>query len=85
MVKILVTGGAGFIGSHVSVNNIFRTLIKVTAYPVPVQCGAAKAGEMRHIDLVATKSIKDLGWSPTLTLEEGWKKTVTYFWEAEAA
>jgi len=68
MANNLVTGGAGFIGSHV---------------PHAASFGPAKVGETRHNYLDATKAKNELGWSPTLSLEEGFEKTVTYLKESE--
>lgn len=70
-------------GRPTSVNDIFNTLAKVTGYPHAASFGPAKVGETRHIYLDAAKAKKELGWSPTLSLEEGLEKTVAYFKEAE--
>lgn len=70
-------------GRPTSINEIFYALAKVTGYSQPIQHGPAKVGETRHIYLDATKAEKELGWMPTLTLEEGLEKTVAYFQEAE--
>lgn len=70
-------------GRPTSVNNIFNTLAKVTNYPHPANYGPAKVGETRHIYLDASKAKSDLGWFPTLTLEEGLTRTVAYFKERE--
>ena len=70
-------------GLPTSVNDIFSTLAKVTSYPHPVQYGPAKVGETRHIYLNAAKAKKDLGWTPTVSLEDGLTKTVEYFKVAE--
>jgi UDP-glucose 4-epimerase len=71
-------------GRPTSINEIFYALAKVTGYSYPIQHGPAKVGETRHIYLDATKAAKELGWGPTLTLEEGLEKTVAYFREAES-
>lgn len=68
-------------GRPTSVNDIFNTLAKVIGYAHPANYGPAKVGETRHIYLDAAKIKKDLGWSPTLTLEEGLEKTVAFFRE----
>ena len=70
-------------GQPTSVNDIFMALAKITEFPRQAQQGPAKVGETRHIYLDATKAKKDLGWSPTLTLEAGLEKTVAYFKESE--
>ena len=66
-----------------SVNDIFSALAKVTGYTHPAQNGPAKVGETRHIYLNAAKAKKDLGWVPTISLEEGLTRTVEYFKVAE--
>jgi UDP-glucose 4-epimerase len=70
-------------GLPTSVNDIFSTLAKVTDYALSVRYGPAKVGETRHIYLNASKAKKDLGWAPTISLEEGLTKTVDYFKTAE--
>jgi UDP-glucose 4-epimerase len=72
-------------GRPTSINEIYSTLAKVTAYSYPMSHGPAKVGETRHIYLDATKAAKDLGWTPTLSLEEGLEMTVAYFREKEQA
>jgi UDP-glucose 4-epimerase len=66
-----------------SINDIFFALAKATGYNHPIQYGPAKAGETRHIYLDAKKAARELGWTPTVTLEQGLQKTVTYLRESE--
>ena len=66
-------------GRPTSINEICSVLVNVTGYSLPVQYGPAKVGETRHIYLDASKVKRDLGWAPTVTLEEGLEKTVGYF------
>ena len=70
-------------GLPTSVNDIFTTLAKVTDYTLPAQYGPAKVGETRHIYLNAEKAKRDLGWSATVSLEDGLRQTVEYFRVAE--
>ena len=72
-------------GRPTSINEICSVLVNVTNYSFPVQYGPAKVGETRHIYLDASKAKKDLGWEPTITLEEGLEKTVGYFKVSERA
>jgi UDP-glucose 4-epimerase len=65
-------------GSPTSINEIFFALARATGYSYPIRHGPAKVGETRHIYLDATKAAKELGWTPTITFEEGLKKTVSY-------
>jgi UDP-glucose 4-epimerase len=66
-----------------SVNDIFNTLTKITNYPHAAAFGPAKVGETRHIYLDASKARNELGWVPTLSLEEGLERTVAYIRESE--
>lgn len=66
-------------GRPTSINEICSVLVDITDYSLPVQYGPAKVGETRHIYLDASKVKQDLGWAPTITLEEGLEKTVDYF------
>lgn len=70
-------------GRPTSVNDIFETLTKIIAYPHPANHGPAKVGETRHIYLDSSKIKADLGWTPTLTLQEGLEKTVAYVRQSE--
>jgi UDP-glucose 4-epimerase len=70
-------------GRPTSVNDIFNTLAKITAFSHAAAFGPAKVGETRHIYLDAVKARKELGWSPTLSLEDGLERTVAYFRESE--
>lgn len=66
-------------GRPTSVNQIFTSLANITGYTLPASYGPAKVGETRHIYLDAAKAGRDLGWSPTLSLEDGLMKTIEYF------
>lgn len=66
-------------GRGTTVNEIFATLKRITGYQLPAVHGPAKVGETRQIYLDATKAQKDLGWQPTVDLEEGLQQTVDYF------
>ncbi len=72
-------------GTPTSVNQIFAALAKATDYALPAGYGPAKVGETRHIYLNASKARKDLGWSATINLDEGMRKTVEYFKIVERA
>ncbi|MFN8388264.1 MAG: NAD-dependent epimerase/dehydratase family protein [Anaerolineales bacterium] len=72
-------------GVPTSVNQIFTALAKATEYPLPAGYGPAKVGETRHIYLNASKARNDLGWSATVNLDEGMRKTVEYFKAVEQA
>jgi len=72
-------------GRPTSINEIFTNLAKITSYTQPVAYGPAKVGETRHIYLNASKANRELGWSPTISLEDGLRETVEYFRTSEKA
>lgn len=72
-------------GYGTSVNQIFDALKQITGYPKDAIHGPAKLGETRKIYLDANKAQKVMGWSPSITLEEGLKETVEYQKVAEKA
>jgi UDP-glucose 4-epimerase len=71
-------------GRGTSINEIFSNLKTITEYELPAVNGPAKVGETQRIYLEASRANQDLGWTPTVGLEEGLKKTVDYFKTREA-
>ena len=65
--KVLLTGGAGFLGSHIS-NKLIENNHHVTVLDDPKQ---------RKPDI--SKAIELLEWQPEIELLEGIRKTVDYF------
>lgn len=74
------TGGLYNIGTGkgTSVNEIFTHLKNTTAYKLKAQHAPAIPGEVGNIYLKSAKAKKELGWSATVPLGEGLKKTVEY-------
>jgi len=66
-----------------SVNEIFQKLKDITGYDKPAFYGPAKVGETFKIYLNAHCAEQELGWRPTIPLEEGLRRTVDYFKEVE--
>ncbi|MEO8357691.1 MAG: NAD-dependent epimerase/dehydratase family protein [Chloroflexota bacterium] len=66
-----------------SINEVFSALAKITGYSDPATHEAGKVGETRHIYLDASKANRDLGWVPTITLDDGLRETVEYFRTSE--
>lgn len=66
-------------GEPTSINQIFGHLKEITGYPLPEKHGPGKLGETRFIYLKADKANRELGWEPTVSLEEGLTATVDYF------
>jgi nucleoside-diphosphate-sugar epimerase len=67
----------------VSVNLLFSTLANIIGYPSEAKLGPAKPGETSKIYLDGRRAHATLGWSPTVTLEQGLQKTVAHFHEHE--
>jgi len=85
---LALENGAGRIynlgrGAGTSVNDIFRFLQSLTGYARQPDYGPPKAGETFRIYLDASRARRELGWQPTVDLEEGLQRTVAYFREVE--
>ena len=70
-------------GRGTSVNQIFAALKKITGYDPQPMYGPAKLGETRRIYLDARKAQRELGWSPTVNLDDGLEQCVNYFRASE--
>jgi UDP-glucose 4-epimerase len=70
-------------GQGTTVNQVFENLKSLTNYPLADHHGPAKLGETRRIFLNASKVERELGWKPTVNLEEGLRRTVEYFKSVE--
>lgn len=66
-------------GIGVSVNQIFENLKKMINYPLAEVHGPAKLGEVRRCYLDANNAHLELGWKPSVGLEEGLRLTLDFF------
>lgn len=64
-----------------SVNELFRMLRDETGAEVEEQHGPAKPGEQQRSVLGYEKAREELGWRPTVSLQEGFACTVQWFRE----
>ena len=73
--------GAYNVGTGVgtSVNRIFELLKGITTYRWSPGYAPARRGEVFKISLDSSRFKKDLGWEPSLSLEDGLGHTVEYF------
>jgi UDP-glucose 4-epimerase len=61
-----------------TINEVFSILDRITGYAkAPVHAGAIP-GETRSIYINAEKAKKELGWEPTVDLEQGLRRVVEY-------
>lgn len=63
-------------GQGTTVNQIFEGLRMVTNYQKPAEYGPAKLGETQQIYLDAAHASRELGWKPSVSLQEGLRRTV---------
>ncbi len=66
-------------GIENDVNMLFRTIKKFSAAECEEKHGEAKLGEQQRSVIDFAKAKRVLGWEPTVTLDEGLKKTVEFF------
>jgi UDP-glucose 4-epimerase len=65
-------------GIGTSVNTLFASLAEATLYTKPPVYGPAKVGETYRIYLDATRARTELGWVPTVNLDDGLAATVAW-------
>ena len=66
-------------GIENDVNALFQFIRKFAGSALNVIHGPAKIGEQRRSVIDHAKAKKMLGWEPTITLEEGLRRTVEFF------
>lgn len=66
-------------GIETNVQTLFKTLASLTGYTLKPGKGPADIGAPMRSALDSSKLTHDLGWRPTVSLEEGLQKTVDWF------
>ena len=66
-------------GRETDVNHLFRVIRDAVGSTCPERHGEAKIGEQLRSVLSHERIRKELGWTPSVTLEEGLSRTVDYF------
>lgn len=66
-------------GAAVSVNTLLRTIERVTARPLRVERRPPRDGDVRHSAADITAARRDLAWSPTVSFEEGIRRTIAWY------
>ncbi len=69
----LGSGGCYVIGTGVptSVNEIYRTLARMTGFEPPVEHAPQRAGDARDAQFDASRAAAELGWTPVTSLDDG--------------
>jgi len=62
-----------------SVNTLYDRLADLTNYPHPAQHAAPRPGEINRIILDVSRARDRLAWQPTISLDEGLRRTVAHF------
>ncbi len=70
-------------GLGTSINEVYESLARATAYEGEKKHGPARVGETRRIFLDAGKAKQALGWQPAVDLATGLERTVSYFRELQ--
>ena len=66
-------------GVVTDINTVFRVLARETNYTLPETHGPAKPGEVRVSCINADKAGGELGWKPSVPIDDGLRQTVDYF------
>jgi UDP-glucose 4-epimerase len=82
-------GGSGLLanvgtGVETSVNELFATMARLTAFDEPPTYALARPGELARSALDPALVGEALGWKPLRTLEEGLDRTLAWFKTREA-
>jgi len=66
-------------GKETSVNFLTKELLKVSGITTSVEHSPARKGEQRRSSIDSEKLLKNFGWKPCVSLEEGLFETINYF------
>lgn len=66
-------------GKGTPINQLFERIKELTNYPLQPVYGPPNLGEVHRIYLDAGKAKRELGWRPTVRLDEGLERTVAHF------
>lgn len=85
---MLLENGSGRVynlgcGIGTTVNQVYNHLKEITAYGQPANYAPPRPGETFRIYLDNSRAGKELGWEPTVSLQEGLRQTVDYFRKVE--
>jgi UDP-glucose 4-epimerase len=72
-------------GIETSVNEVYRTLARLTGFAAPAVPAPVRTGDVYRIALDATRARTWLQWSPRVSLDDGLRQTVEWFTQHAAA
>ena len=80
------SGDALVIGTGVktSVNQIYRALVRISGFEAPVEHAPQRPGDARDAQFDASPARVQLGWSPSISLDDGIRATLRVFRAASA-
>ena len=65
-------------GSQFTLNNLLTKLREITGVSLPAKYNSPRPGDVRH-SLASIEKIKEHGYSPTVSFDEGLRRTVEFF------
>ena len=77
--RVLVTGGAGFLGSQITIRELAETILAATGSRSPIVSRPLPLDDPRQRQPDIAKARSLLGWAPKVGLEDGLRETVRYF------
>ena len=72
-------------GGRFTLNFIWDVLQKMEGVSIAPKYGPPRAGDVRHSMADTTAAVAELGHAPRFTIEEGLKRTLEWYRQAQAA
>jgi UDP-glucose 4-epimerase len=66
-------------GTPTSVNEIYRTLVRISGFEPPIERAAQRPGDAREAQFDASRAAAELRWTPAVSLDEGIGATYEHF------
>ena len=66
-------------GRRIDLNEMYRLLQKLVGYSSPARYGPERKGDVKNSLADLTRAERDLGYQPTVSLEEGLRRTVEWY------
>jgi UDP-glucose 4-epimerase len=66
-------------GDRITLNQAWALLQKLEGVDIPAQYGPPRAGDVRHSQADTTAAVRDLGYAPRFSFEEGLRRTLEWY------